>query len=77
MLAILVDPMADVWMASVIILVLVRVDSKRTSQTLARSSVETSMMAAQASVVQMGCAMISPTDSSASVMPRVGVASLS
>ena len=31
MLAILVDPMADVWMASVIILVLVRVDSKRTS----------------------------------------------
>ena len=29
MLAILVDPMADVWMASVIILVLVRVDSKR------------------------------------------------
>ena len=53
MLAILVDPMADVWMASVIILVLVRVDSKRTSQTLARSSVETSMIAAHASSSQM------------------------
>ena len=64
-LAILVDPMADVWMASMIIPVLARMDSKRPSQTLARSSVETSMIAAQASGVQMECAVISPMDSSA------------
>ena len=61
-LASLVDPMADVWIASVFTLVLAKMDLKKPSQTLSRNSLEASMIAAQ-----MDCAMISPWDSSASV----------
>ena len=64
-LASLVDPMADVWIASVFTLVLAKMDLKKPSQTLTRNSLEASMIAALAWVVQIECAMISPTDSSA------------